>query len=66
MVHAQIVFYLFKAKMRQLEPNKGIPRHILLMMAVLAGFTVANLYYNQALLELISQGAITDGRESVS
>ena len=25
-------------------------------MSVLAGFTVANLYYNQALLELISQG----------
>ena len=42
--------------MRQLVPNGGIPRHILLMMAVLAGFTVANLYYNQALLELISQG----------
>ena len=42
--------------MRQLIPNGGIPRHILLMMAVLAGFTVANLYYNQALLELISQG----------
>lgn len=56
MVHAQIVIYLFKTKMKQLEPNGGIPRHILLMMAVLAGFTVANLYYNQALLELISQG----------
>lgn len=42
--------------MKQLEPNGGIPRHILMMMAVLAGFTVANLYYNQALLELISQG----------
>ena len=56
MVHAQIVLYLFKAKMKQLEPDGGIPRHILLMMAVLAGFTVANLYYNQALLELISQG----------
>ena len=42
--------------MKQLEPNGGIPRHILIMMAVLAGFTVANLYYNQALLELISQG----------
>ncbi len=56
MVHAQIVFYLFNTKMRQLEPDGGIPRHILMMMAVLAGFTVANLYYNQALLELISQG----------
>ena len=56
MVQTQMVFYLFKAKMRQLVPNGGIPRHILLMMAVLAGFTVANLYYNQALLELISQG----------
>ena len=42
--------------MRQLVPNEGIPRNILLMMSVLAGFTVANLYYNQALLELISQG----------
>ena len=55
-MQVQIVFYLFKAKMRKLEPNGGIPRHILMMMAVLAGFTVANLYYNQALLELISQG----------
>ena len=45
-----------KHNMKQLEPNRGIPRRILLMMAVLAGFTVANLYYNQALLELISQG----------
>ena len=27
-----------------------------MMMAVLAGFTVANLYYNRALLQLISQG----------
>ena len=42
--------------MKQLEPNGGIPRHILMMMAVMAGFSVANLYYNQALLELISQG----------
>ena len=56
MAQAQIVFYLYKAKMRQLKPDGGIPRHILLIMAVLAGFTVANLYYNQALLELISQG----------
>ncbi|MBQ8050819.1 MAG: MFS transporter [Bacteroidaceae bacterium] len=39
--------------MIKLTPDKGIPRHILLMMAALGAFTVANLYYNQPLLDLI-------------
>ena len=39
--------------MIRLTPDSGIPRHILLMMAVLAGFTVSNLHYNQPLLEMI-------------
>lgn len=40
--------------MEELKENGGIPRSLLLMMAIIAGISVANCYYNQPLLELIS------------
>lgn len=39
--------------METLIENGGIPRSILFTMAILAGLTVANMYYNQPLLEMM-------------
>lgn len=42
--------------MRQvLKENGGLPAHILWTLAIVAGASVANLYYNQPLLNLIRQ-----------
>ena len=40
--------------MLELKENEGIPKGIVMAMAILAGITVSNLYYNQPLLEMIS------------
>ena len=40
---------------RVLEDNNGIPASLLWMLAIIAGISVANLYYNQPLLNKISE-----------
>ena len=41
--------------MKPLIENGGIPRPLLITMSVLAGLTVANMYYNQPLLEMMHE-----------
>lgn len=49
---------------RQVVPTQesGIPRRILLLMSISAGVVVANLYYNQPLLELMARSFNTAPR----
>lgn len=38
-----------------LEPGAGIPTRLLAVLATVAGVAVANLYYNQPLLEMLRE-----------
>ena len=38
-----------------LQENKGIPIKMVVMLSIIAGFMVANIYYNQPLLEVIAK-----------
>ena len=40
---------------QELKENGGLPAHILWTLAIVAGVSVANIYYNQPLLNLIRQ-----------
>lgn len=44
--------------MIQLKENGGIPQRILVMMSVVGGLTVANLYYNQPLKEYMRRSIL--------
>ena len=39
----------------ELKENGGLPSHILWTLAIVAGVAVANIYYNQPLLNMIRQ-----------
>ena len=46
----------YNIRMKQeLKENGGLPAHILWTLAIVAGVSVANIYYNQPLLNLIRQ-----------
>ena len=40
---------------QKLEENNGIPASLLWILAIISGLSVANLYYNQPLLNVISE-----------
>lgn len=50
--------------MIHLEKDHGIPRSVLFMMSVVSGLTVANLYYNQPLLEDIRKDVVATEMEA--
>lgn len=51
-LHIKGVGYLCSMK-QELKENGGLPAHILWTLAIVAGISVANLYYNQPLLNVM-------------